>query len=697
MQASKTPIVSSSREQRDAVADFVGGTNVVLVANYGSGKTTTIRQALVRLHATGKRGLCLVYNAAMKRELRARLDTDPGGPSAASVHTLHSAAQHFFSGVCGATDEGIVRALTASLSEEGRFALTEVTHIMVDEAQDMKPLFYRLICRLVSMARSPPTLMLVGDPQQEVNRWNAADSRFLTLAPRLSYGAAGRVWRVHALTVSFRCPASVVASNNAMSGLSVTSSRAESGPKARIIRCNMWQHGPSHAGLQQVLDWLSEGFAREDVLVLVPSLKRSTPSAVLQTLLAEHGVHTYQPMRDDQEGGTKSGILVNKVRFCTYHACKGMEAPCVLAMCFDRSCPWLESDYEHALPPPYHVAMTRCKERLTLLQATSSLPVPSLVKLGLARVAELFDVAPGYSFDGELSERDRACKPTAVTEFVETGVTEESSELAVKAFEWTACDPVPGALCAPGVVESCAGAGAVEDVTCLNGHIAEIVVASRFRVLFPDIPAMASLMSPGAIAARALPELTHERRCDMRFEYAVSRQECGPVALPTAIAAALVHKFKDDGYSTSMDQISRRDWWTPEHSEAVDAHLDRVWASALGRRALDAQGVRMEVACELDVVGVPLVGRADFVHPEFVLEAKYVSELKTAHAAQLMLYAHALRVADGTPCLLVNFRTGEARWTLYSAERGAAFARTFEVCQEHARLGDEEFLSIHGP
>jgi hypothetical protein len=31
----------------------------------------------------------------------------------------------------------------------------------------------------------------------------------------------------------------------------------------------------------------------------------------------------------------------------------------------------------------------------------------------------------------------------------------------------------------------------------------------------------------------------------------------------------------------------------------------------------------MEVACELDVVGVPRC--ADFVTPEFVLEAKYVS------------------------------------------------------------------------
>jgi hypothetical protein len=70
-----------------------------------------------------------------------------------------------------------------------------------------------------------------------------------------------------------------------------------------------------------------------------------------------------------------------------------MEAPCVLAMCFDRSCPgW--SPTTNALPPPYHVAMTRCKERLTLLQACRRVP-SLLVKLGLARVAELFDVAPG--------------------------------------------------------------------------------------------------------------------------------------------------------------------------------------------------------------------------------------------------------------------------------------------------------------
>jgi hypothetical protein len=682
-----------SIEQRDAVADFVEGSNVVLVANYGSGKTTTIRHALVQLHALGKRGLCLVYNAAMKRELRARLETEPDGPSPDSVHTLHSAAQHFFMGVCGATDAGIVRALTAAVSESGRRALAGVTHIMVDEAQDMKPLFYRFICRLVSLADGArPALMLVGDPNQEVNRWNAADSRFLTLAPRLPYGAADRTWRVHALTVSFRCPATVVSANNAMSGLTVSSSRPLNAPKPCLIRCNMWQHGPAHAGMRQIMDWLAEGYRREDILVLVPSLKRSTPSAVLQTLLAEHDIHSFQPMRDDQEGGSKPGILTNKVRFCTYHACKGMESPCVLAMCFDRSCPWLESDYEHPLPPPYHVAMTRCKDRLTLLQAASAMPVPSLAKLGMERVQSLFDVGPGYSFDGDLNERERGHSMTPVTEFVEAFVTEESCERAVDVFDWKVLEPAPGSPSAPSVVPSLAGVGAIEDVTCLNGFIAEIVVAACFRISFPDIPAMVSLMSPGAVAARTLPELSHENRCDMRFEYALSKHEGRPVALSTAIAAALVHKFKDDGYTTSMEQIKSRDWWGSEHAAIVASYVDCAIIMALGHRASHLQDVRMDVPCETVVAGVELTGRADFVHPTFVLEAKYVTDLKVTHSAQLMLYAHAMRVPDGTPCMLVNFRTGEIRWTRYSAERGAAFATAFDRRKTDERLDDDDFV-----
>jgi hypothetical protein len=219
---------------------------VVLVANYGSERPPLSDKRSYGC-TTGKRGLCLVYNAAMKRELR---PSDTEGPSAASVHVAQRRPT-CFSGVCGRRTRSIVRALTASLSEEGRFALTEVTHIMVDEAQDMKPLFYRLICRLVSMARSPPTLMLVGDPPTGGQSLERCGLRF-NPRPSTLVRAAGRVWRVHALTVSSDAPRWSRPTTPCRAVGDLQPGRVGTRHASSAATCGA---GP-HAGLQQVLDWL---------------------------------------------------------------------------------------------------------------------------------------------------------------------------------------------------------------------------------------------------------------------------------------------------------------------------------------------------------------------------------------------------------------------------------------------------------
>jgi hypothetical protein len=165
----------------------------------------------------------------------------------------------------------------------------------------------------------------------------------------------------------------------------------------------------------------------------------------------------------------------------------------------------------------------------------------------------------------------------------------------------------------------------------LNGHIAEIVVASLPRPL-SDIP-MASLMSRVRRCTR-LPELTHERRCDMPSVRCQSPRVWTRGYRPPSPPPS--YTVQDDGYSTSMDQISR-DWWTPEHSG--DWHLDRVWAAALAvgpwthRVSRYGGGVRSWTSsvspggpCRLCTLLIRAGGQ-------------YVSELKTAHLQ--LLYAHA--------------------------------------------------------
>jgi hypothetical protein len=48
-------------------------------------------------------------------------------------------------GVCGSNDDGISTSLTAAVSTKGFDLVARTTHIIVDEAQDITPLFYEFI------------------------------------------------------------------------------------------------------------------------------------------------------------------------------------------------------------------------------------------------------------------------------------------------------------------------------------------------------------------------------------------------------------------------------------------------------------------------------------------------------------------------------------------------------------------------
>jgi predicted ATP-binding protein involved in virulence len=98
-------------EQTSVIDDFViHDRNVVLRANYGSGKTTVL-QIVNDVHASGGCALCLVYNASMKYEMRAKAELH----SKHTIHTIHSAAQFIFEGVCGSNDDGIETSICTSI------------------------------------------------------------------------------------------------------------------------------------------------------------------------------------------------------------------------------------------------------------------------------------------------------------------------------------------------------------------------------------------------------------------------------------------------------------------------------------------------------------------------------------------------------------------------------------------------------
>jgi hypothetical protein len=240
-------------------------------------------------------------------------------------------------------------------------------------------------------------------------------------------------------------------------------------------------------------------------------------------------------------------------------------------MCFDRSCPWLESDYE-----PLAAALPRRHDALqgsATLLATSSLPVPSLVKLGLARVAELFDVAPGYL--RRRTERARSRLPTDCRDGVRGNRRHRGvNELAVKAFEWTAATLSQGHFVL-GRRRKLRRRGAVEDVTCLNGHIAEIVVASAASSFLTSRDGQPD--ESGAIAAR--PAGAHPRAA---VRHASSTLSVAKSADPWPYRPP----SPPPSYTSSGRRLLdlhgsdlRRDWWT----SSTRRRWTRTWIAS-GRR-----------------------------------------------------------------------------------------------------------------
>lgn len=161
---------SLSDEQNDVVSLVASGRNVVAIAKPGTGKTTVALAAARRLLLEGEeqgRTLILTYNRKLKEECRQRVDRMGCGAGAVEVHSYHAAASRFFavdeSG--GADDALIHEALAAPPKEEVSFSFRLV---VVDEAQDLTPLFFSFLRRLLSLLPFPPVLLVVGDPFQRI-------------------------------------------------------------------------------------------------------------------------------------------------------------------------------------------------------------------------------------------------------------------------------------------------------------------------------------------------------------------------------------------------------------------------------------------------------------------------------------------------------------------------------------------------
>lgn len=386
-----------SIEQRRVLDAVKAGHNVLVDAVAGSGKTTC--NLHIAQSCPDKRVLLLTYNARLKLETRQR--TLALGLRNLEVHSLHSFCTTYYDRACY-TDAAMKRLLDevgevplkpkwaagkASARNGGRPG-GRYDIVIVDEAQDITPLYHRLVCRIIFDNGGRNQMVVMGDQYQSIYTFNGADPRYLTMAPHLYMAAEPTAtWTRCTLLQTFRVPAAVADFINrrclGTKRLRVAAGRGTSGA-VTIVNQDPFQW--CRYVVKEVRRLFDRGYTPGDVFILAPSVRgrgggNRNPLALIENALKAHfkGLNVFVPVSDDSR--LDADVVRDKLTITTFHQSKGLERSVVFATCFDAG--YFEFYARDAprdrCPNTMYVAMTRTMDRLYLLKTVDNAPLDFFV------------------------------------------------------------------------------------------------------------------------------------------------------------------------------------------------------------------------------------------------------------------------------------------------------------------------------
>jgi hypothetical protein len=399
----------ASAAQQRVLESLEANNNVVIDSVAGSGKTTTNLHIAQRFPSRSI--LLLTYNAKLKLETRAR--TVKSGLLNLQVQTYHSFFVRNYANDCF-TDTGIRRVLAkgvAAIPAKPFF----FDLVILDEAQDISPLYYEAVCKLLrDNGCNEAQIVVMGDRAQSIFDFNGADERFIVFAERL-FSFCERRWTRCLLAQSFRVTHEMATFLNecALGGETRVLSDKVSGvlPRYKIFSFPI--------GMVRVLEeferlYVELGYAPGDIFILAPSVRAPqvktkietdpdgaqtlkttqsfSPVTQLENMIKEkyhNTVPVFVPGSDDTE--LDESVMKDKVVFSSFHQAKGLERKAVIVMGFDAS--YFQFFKKNAdpkiCPNEIYVALTRGSEQLTVMHNRSNDFLPFLDKDKLSKYCDM--------------------------------------------------------------------------------------------------------------------------------------------------------------------------------------------------------------------------------------------------------------------------------------------------------------------
>lgn len=407
-------------EEQQLVVDLVtNGKSVIVNAVAGSGKTTTCLH--IADQNPNKEILLLTYNKRLETETKKR-----NTHNNMDVFTFHGFCYRKYTGY-GKDDEMLIDAIR----------MVDIEHdcgydiLIVDEVQDMRPILYQFLLRVINDYK-PSQIVLLGDEKQCIYQYAGSDSRYLTLGNKLYEGD----WTSTNLSTSYRLSTNIGDFiNDCVIGCPKITTIKKVEKKVSYITCDTFRYHENHPLIKEI-DSLLKEYSHTDIFILAAKVrstwlidkndevkKNITPLACLTNYLSEKGINIFVP--ESESDVINKDLMTNKLCCLSFHQSKGLENKVVIVFGFDQSYfKYFSHDTKDQTicPNTLYVAMTRAREKLILVSDKNNHPFKFL---NLKKMRETITVTGKHNSSVVNTGNQRiTLKLESVTGFVKSIKTE---------------------------------------------------------------------------------------------------------------------------------------------------------------------------------------------------------------------------------------------------------------------------------
>ena len=315
-----------SKQQSNIIDAIKNEKNIMVNAVFGSGKTTTILNAMKNL--PDKNAILITYNTHLKNEVLEKVNHF--GLTNIGVFTYHSLCMRYFG--YGKNDE----ELQIYEKNPPLHPIEKIDILFIDEIQDMTFILYSFVQKFLFYANSIPQIIICGDHLQGVYQFKGADKRFLTLGEQLFDTIPSKSFEFFEMNTSYRLTNPMGwFINQCIYGQKILDTVKQGPP---IVFFNTSPYQAVYGVIKYLTKCVQEGTKAEDIFILAPSLRCApkSPLKVLENLICEKlNLPVYYSTNEDRELNDK--VIQNKVVFSTFHQSKGRERKVVVVFGLDES------------------------------------------------------------------------------------------------------------------------------------------------------------------------------------------------------------------------------------------------------------------------------------------------------------------------------------------------------------------------